>query len=233
MTEGQPVSVGVVFERFPASVRGALVFRGQDPDPHQIRLSDARVVDLRRSRGVRPVEVGEVTVDVAPRGEVLVPFDIPFAGLDPGWYEVAAEVLVDGQQRVRGPSGPGGRFVVGWPSGTTRRGTVDAGIQIKVPGSDGAHVERVECKADLAVIRWRHGPSEDPGFREFEELRVLADGRRLPVVDGTYDPATGARSTVVYPILKRHRELGFELERRNRAGKPAQKGRWAATLPLP
>lgn len=229
----EPVSVGVVFERFPASVRGALVFRGLDPEPHQVALSEARVVELRApGRASRSVEVGPVTVDVAPRGEVLVPFDVPFQDLGPGWYAVTAEVVVDGQLRVRGPNAPAGRFAVGWPSGTVRRGALDADLRIKVPGSEGAHVERVECKAESAVVRWRHAPSEDPGFREFDELRVTADGKRLPVIDGTYDHATGRRTTVVYPVLKGHRELGFELDRRNRAGKAAQKGRWSSTLPL-
>jgi hypothetical protein len=234
MTEGPdaPVSVGTVFERFPASVRGAIVVRGADPDPHQVRLAGAEVVEGHGSaRTVCPVSVDPVTIDVAPRAEVVIPFDVSLAGIPPGWYGVTAEVVVDGQQTVRGPA-DGKRFTVPWPSGEVRRGEVQANVRIAVPGSDGAVVERIECKADRAVVRWRHRPGKALQEPEFGELRVVAGTKRLPVVDSAYDPATGARSTVVYPILKSHRELRFELDRRFPRGKPPQRGKWSASLAL-
>ena len=49
---------------------------------------------------------------MAPHGEVLIPFDIPFGGLDRGSYRIRAEVLVDGATTVTGPEGGGKRFSV-------------------------------------------------------------------------------------------------------------------------
>jgi hypothetical protein len=111
--EDRPVSVDVVFDRFPASVRGAIVVRGRDREPHQVRLTAVDVVKPDAvDRAVRPVEVDETTVDLPPHREVLIPFDIPFPGLDPGSYCVVAEVMVDGGRRVRGPEAGGKRFSV-------------------------------------------------------------------------------------------------------------------------
>lgn len=223
-----------VFERFPASVRGAVVVRGRDPDPHQVRLLDARVVAAPApARPVRSLELGDVVVDVPPRREVMIPFEVPFAGLDPGWYEVLAEVEVDGQERLTGPEEPRLRFVVAWPEGAVRRGRLEPGARIRVPGSrSGAVVERVELREDAAVVRWRHAPGPDPESREFGELRVVADGDRLPVLGDEYEWSTGARATTTYPVLRRHARLVCELDRRHRPGKPIQRGRWSASIDL-
>jgi hypothetical protein len=209
------------------------VVRGGDPEPHQIRLHELSVTEAHAlTRVAHPVPTGSVTVDVVPRGEVLIPFDVPFSDLLPGWYTVVAEVVVDGQRRVRGPDRPT-RFVVPWPADEVRRGTIPADVSIRVPGSEGAVVDRVDCKSDRAVVRWHHasgGSDEEP---EFPDLRVLAGTRRLPGLESTHDAATGGRTTVVHPILKRHRRLTFELDRRVRPGRSAQRGKWSATLDLP
>jgi hypothetical protein len=211
-----------------------VVVRGRDRDPHQVRLTDARVVEVPApGRPIRSLELGDVVMDVAPRTEVMIPFEIPFAGLEPGWYEVLAEVEVDGGERVIGPDAPRRRFVVAWPGGAVRRGRLDAGITIRVPGSRGALVERVDLRADSAVVRWRHAPGEEPGSREFGELRVTADRTRLPSTAAEYEWSTGARTTTVYPVLKEHRRLVFQLDRRYRKGRPVQRGKWSASLDLP
>jgi hypothetical protein len=229
-----PVAVRTVFERFPASVRGAVAVRGADADPHQVRLSGAAVVELSApARGVRDVSVQEATVDIAPHREVLIPFEIPLAGLDPGWYGVMAEVVVDGAQTVKGPEEHAKRFLIPWPRGSVRRGTVEAGLRIEVPGSKGADVDRVECKADRAVVRWRHEPGEAGSPAEFPELSVLADGRRLPALESSADPFAGGRTTVVYPIRAEDRTLTFQLDRRNRPGQAPERGPWSADLTLP
>jgi hypothetical protein len=101
-------------------------------------------------------------------------------------------------------------------------------VRIGVPGSQGATVDRLELKADRAVVRWHHAPSEEP---EFGELKVLAGSRRLPVLEGSAEP-TGVRTTVTYPVLKRYRSLVFELDRRNRPGRGPQRGHWSAELGL-
>jgi hypothetical protein len=228
------VAVRTVFERFPASVRGAVAVLGADPDPHQVALSGAAVVELGApARPVREVSVQQAVVDIAPRREVLIPFEIPLAGLEPGWYGVMAEVVVDGAQTVKGPGEHARRFLVPWPRGTVRRGTVEADLRIEVPGSKGAEVTRVECKADRTVVRWRHEPAEVGALPEFEDLTVFADGRRLPILESAPDPSAGGRTTVVYPVLARQRTLTFQLDRRNRPGEAPERGPWTAELPLP
>lgn len=228
-----PVSVGVVFERFPASVRGAVVVRGADPNPHQVRLAQADVVEAHApNRAVARIAVDPVTVDVAPRAEVLIPFDVPLAGLAPGWYSVVAEVLVDGQSRVRGPE-DGKRFVVPWPAHDVRRGRIEVGLRIPVPGDSDPLIEQLECHADRAVVRWRHAPGRRDEQPPLGELRISAGNRRLPVLEGSYDAASGARSTVIHPVLKRYRQLRFEVERRLDSGGAIERGRWSASFDLP
>lgn len=234
MSQGaSAVSIGIVFERFPASVRGAVVVRGTDRDPHQIRLAEADVVEAHApGRAVARIAVDPVTVDVAPRGEVLIPFDVPLAGLPPGWYAVAAEVIVDGQSRVRGPE-DGKRFLVPWPAHEVRRGRIEVGVRIPVPGASEPRVDLLECHADRAVIRWRHAPGPPQEPPPVGELRVSAGSRRLPVLEASYEAATGSRATVVHPILKRHQQLSFELDRRMASGGATERGRWSASFELP
>ena len=228
------ISVDAVFERFPASVRGAVVLRGTDPDPHHVRLTEAGVVEVGGvPRKVRTLDLGQVTVDVAPRDRVMIPFEVPFSELDPGWYTVQAEVEVDGQESVRGPQERPGRFCVAWPSGAVRRGSVEAGIRVKVPGSEGAAIDRLVLRGDSAAVHWRHAAAEEPGFREFGELKVTAVRRRLHVIEDEYEWSTGSRTTTIYPVLREDEALTFELDRRHRRGKPLQRGPWSATLKLP
>jgi hypothetical protein len=199
--QAAPVTVGVVFETFPASVRGAVVVRGRDPQPHQIRMAGADVVEAHAlARPVRSIPVEEAVVDVAPHGEVLIPFDVPFAELPPGWYCVSADVVVDGSRRVQGPEGGGKRFVVPWPKEAVRRADLRPNLKV-----GGAVIERVECRADRMSVRWRPQRGAGEG-----DLRVSAGSRRLPVVEVSDDPRTGFRTTITYPVPRRASHLTFE-----------------------
>jgi hypothetical protein len=219
-----PVTVDVVFDRFPASVRGAVVVRGADADPHQVALTGADAVEVRTPRkSAAPVTLDLATVDLAPRAEIFVPFELAFGELGPGWYGVVAEVVVDGQDRLRSES-PGKLFVVPWPAGTVRRGSVEVGSRFKLPGSTGPVVDRVECRPDRAVVRWGQPAEGEP----FQDLTVLADGRALPRIEGTN--REGTRTTVVYPVLKEHRTLLLRLERPSPA--PGPEGPWEVEVPL-
>lgn len=210
----RPISVDTVFDRFPASVRGAVVVRAVDREPHQIRLVAAEVVPAHDlARGVQEVAAERATVDVAPHREVLIPFDVPFAGLDPGWYCVVAEVEVDGGSRLRGPENGGKRFVVPWPSAEVRRADLRPNLEL-----GGAVIERVELKADRTAVRWRP-PADAPGA----SLRLRLGSRRLPVVDVTDE--RGVRTTVAHPVPKQAPHLDLEVT--------AGGGRAAATLDLP
>ncbi|MGH2740186.1 MAG: hypothetical protein ACRDH6_06870, partial [Actinomycetota bacterium] len=202
MTLEPTVEIEVVLERFPASVRGAFVLRGLDADPHQVDILEASVVEVANpTRAARPLELPGDRTHVPPREEMLVPFEVFLAGLDAGWYRVRAEAEIDGLHRIAGPT-QGPRFLVPWPRGSTRRGPVASRLKIKVPRSGGATVERVECRSDSSLIRWRHASTGESNHPEFGELRVLADGKRIPVLESSFDPATGERTTIAYPLLK-------------------------------
>lgn len=205
----EPVSVGTVFERFPASVRGAVVARAQDREPHQIRLLAVRVVQGHDpTKEVHRAAVGQAAIDVAPHKEVLIPFDVPFAELGPGWFCVTAEVEVDGTQRIEGPEGGGKRFGVPWPPEEVRR--VDLKPNLKLGG---AVIERIRSTPDLTEIRWR--PPKGGGD---VELRMSAGKHRLPVVETTDDPRTGVRGTLAHPLPRTTNQLTVELARgRDRA----------------
>jgi hypothetical protein len=197
-----PVSVGTVYDRFPASVRGAVVVRGIDREPHQIRLLAVRVVQAHDlSKEVHRGAVAETTIDVAPHREVLLPFDVPFTDLGPGWFSVVADVEVDGTVRMTGPEGGGKRFGVPWPADDVRK--VDLKPDLKVGG---AIVERIRSTVDATEIRWRP-PNDAP----HAELRVAAGSRRLPVARSTDDPRSGARITTAHPVPRQAARLTLEL----------------------
>jgi len=221
-----PVDVGVVFDRFPASIRGAVLVRGADPDPHQITVRAAYLVEAAEpGRAAAPVEVDQTTVELAPRAEVFFPFDVPVTGLEAGWYGVVAEVVVDGGIERRSEE-PGKLFPVAWPGGTVRRGSVAVGRSIPVPTHGDVVVERLEMKGDRAIVQWRL----PPGTGE-EDVSVLADGRPLPLLDRS--ERHGVRSATVYPVLRAHRTLAVRFERIRGADGSWIRGPWDLEIPLP
>ena len=126
----EPISVRARFERFPATVKGVFILRGEDPDPHQVVFREARVVSIGGSQAY-PITMAPATLDVAPRRDVFVPFEMAVTDLDPGWYELECELDVDGRPKTL----PGGRrFSVAWPRATVRRGQVPVGREIDLPG---------------------------------------------------------------------------------------------------
>ncbi|MGZ4151159.1 MAG: hypothetical protein ACXVP3_01800, partial [Actinomycetota bacterium] len=68
------LSVRARFERFPATLKGAFIIRGEDPDPHQVALGPARIVPVTGGEG-RPIAIAESTLDIAPKQDVFVPFE--------------------------------------------------------------------------------------------------------------------------------------------------------------
>jgi hypothetical protein len=179
-----------------------VVVRALDREPHQVGLLAVHVVEAHDpSREVERVAVEPVTVDVAPHREVLVPFDVPFSGLGPGWYCVVAEIEIDGSLRARGPEGGGKRFPVPWPSADIRRADLRPNLKI-----GDAVIERIECRLDRTAVRWRPGETN-------EQIRVSAGKRRLPTVEVTDDPKTGTRITIAHPTPRRAEGLTLELAR--------------------
>ena len=71
----EPISVRARFERFPATVKGAFIIRGEDRDPHQVVFREARVVAIGGAQ-THPIAMAVATLDVAPRRDVFVPFEM-------------------------------------------------------------------------------------------------------------------------------------------------------------
>jgi hypothetical protein len=162
--------------------------RGADGNPHQVRIEDTRAVELA-GHGAVPIGVTPATLEVAPNRDLFVPFEFPVAELSPGWYEIECDVAVDGSpQTVR----PGSRFAVPWPRGATRRDHVGVGTSVDV-GGEKVRIDRVECRADSVQVLYKGAEAQ---------LTLSADGARLPAIDATFDPETGAGGVTAYPLLK-------------------------------
>jgi hypothetical protein len=194
------LSVRARFERFPATLKGAFILRGEDPNPHQVVLGPARIVPVTGGEG-RRIAIPESTLDIAPRQDVFVPFETGVAELDPGWYELECEIEVDGLRRTY----PGGRrFCVAWPRASTRRGSVRVGKELTLDGVRVA-LQQLECAADHVTVQLRTTPPTDVA------VRLHADGAPVPVIDVQRDEGSGAAKVTAYPILKSQRAVHIDL----------------------
>jgi hypothetical protein len=206
----EPISVRARFERFPATVKGAFIFRGEDANPHQVVVEGARVVGLG-SGGSSPVPLAPVTLDVVPHRDVFVPFELPVAELEPGWFTLVCDVDVDGSPA----SYDGGRrFSVPWPRATVRRGQVKVGRRVRLGGST-VHVEQVDCSGDSIRLHLLVEPAGEL------TLKLFADGRRLQVLELELEEATGRGKAVAYPLLRTDGALRVELRGRGRGEEAA------------
>lgn len=201
----EPISVRARFERFPATVKGAFIFRGEDADPHQVVVSGARVTALGPG-GSSPVPMPPVTLDVVPHRDLFVPFEFPVAELEAGWYTLVCDVEVDG---FASTFDGGRRFAVPWPRATVRRGPIKVGRTVKV-GSATVHVEQLDCSGDSVKLHLRSEPAG--GLT----LRLFADGRRLQVLDVEADEQTGRTRATAYPLMRADEVLRIELRGRAR-----------------
>lgn len=190
------VSIRAHYERFPATLKGAFVLRGEDPDPHQVRIEAARVAEI----GGRPghaMGVEPVTLDVAPHLDLFVPFEVPLLDLGPGWYRLELDIVVDGDPGV---VHPGERFVVAWPRGSMHRGAVSVGKPVPVGGST-LTIEHVECAVDSVRVTY-----EAPARVGLS----LATGEvTLPQIDEEFDTQTGRGRVMTYPASKVSRTLSI------------------------
>src|SRR3954469_4566244 len=105
---GDLVAIRAKFERFPAAVKGALLVRGADGMPHQVRIQAAHAAELSGATP-QPVGVESVVLGVSPRQETCVPFERSTIDRAAGWYRQDCDVIVDGDaELIR----PGHRFVI-------------------------------------------------------------------------------------------------------------------------
>ncbi len=202
MTEDvrEAVSIRTHFERFPATVKGAFVIRGDDPNPHQVAIREARAV-VPDGSVARTVEMSPVVLDVPPHIDLFVPFELPVSDLEPGWYGLECDAEVDGIPTTY----PAARhFVVPWPRGVVRRGTVPVGRALR-SASRGVEIGSLECTVDSTKIRLTAEPAEEPA------LRLSVDGRSLPILDVAVDEDTGEGTVSAYPLLRTDRMLRISL----------------------
>lgn len=203
MTGREPISVRTRFERFPATVKGAFIIRGEDPDPHQVTLRGSRIVSVD-GRTTRPLSMGAGTLDVAPHRDVFVPFEVAVSDLDPGWYGFSCDVDVDGVP----VSYPGDRrFLVAWPRAKVRRGRIDVARELRL-GPATVRIEQLECGGDSTKLHL----SVDPPTRIAVKLR--ADEDRLEVLGLETDETSGRVKVTAYPLLRSHGSLTIGLKGR-------------------
>jgi len=203
----EPISVRARFERFPATVKGAFLLRGEDANPHQVVLHRARVTSMGPG-GSSDVPLAPVTLDVVPHRDVFIPFELSVSELDPGWYTLVCEVDVDG---LPATYDGGRRFSVPWPRATVRRGVVKVGQSVPV-GDSTVHVEQLDCGGDSAKLHLRVEP---PGP---VTVKLSADGRRLDVLETELDEETGRGKITAYPVLRADASVRIELKRGGAGG---------------
>jgi hypothetical protein len=196
----EPVSVRARFERFPATVKGAFILRGEDPDPHQVEVLRADVVGIGLGTSV-PVPMAGALLDLVPHRDVFVPFEVGVAELEPGWYTLTCELDVDGTIATHDG---GRRFSVPWPRASVRRGQVKVNRGVVV-GDVKVVVEQLECGGDSVKVHLRVDP---PGPIV---ARLSADGDRLEVLETEVDGATGRGRVTAYPVMRAHGTLRLEL----------------------
>ncbi|HEU4355352.1 MAG TPA: hypothetical protein VFT27_07155 [Actinomycetota bacterium] len=202
----EALSVRARFERFPATVKGAFILRGEDRDPHQVRVLQARVVAVAGRAG-REVPIASATLDAAPHRDVFVPFELMVADLEPGWYDLELDLEVDGNP---GTFSGGRRFAVPWPRATVRRGQIRVDRAIALGDRATATVDHVDCGGDSLRLSVTVQPPTPV------QVRLLADGSRLEILETDADEAAGRTRVPAYPLLRAHRVLRIELRGRGR-----------------
>jgi len=191
------ISIRAHYERFPATIKGAVVLRGEGRDPRQVRIEDARVIEVSGG-GSQSIAMEPVTLEVAPHLDLFVPFEVPLTDLGAGWYSLECDVVIDGVPDV---VHPGDRFPVAWPRATVRRGPVPVGKSLEVSG-DTVAIDQIDCAGDSIKI----------GFTATKAptLKLTADGATVPVLDTQFDEATGRGKIVGYPLMRTQRALSID-----------------------
>jgi hypothetical protein len=193
------VSIRAHFERFPATVKGAFVLRAADGDPHQVQIRGARVREVAGAGG-GPIDLKPVTLDVAPSLDLFVPFEFSLTELGAGWYGLECDVAIDGSAAtIR----PGKNFSVAWPRASVRRGTLNVGRVAQVEGGPRVKVEQVDCAGDSIRVQYASSAAVD--------VRLMADGGRVPVIETEFDEAGGRGRVTAYPLLKTQALLTIEV----------------------
>jgi hypothetical protein len=98
---------------------------------------------------------------------------------------------------------PGERFSVPWPRATTRRGAIALRRTAQIEDGPKVRLEQLECGGDAITLRYvAPGPVD---------VRLSADGARVPVLDAMFDDEGKAGSVTAYPLLKSQASLTIEI----------------------
>jgi hypothetical protein len=206
----EPISVRARFERFPATVKGAFILRGETSNPHQVVLLGARAAAVGPGSSTE-MPIAPVTLDVIPHRDVFVPFELAVSDLDPGWYDLLCDVEVDGAPHTYDG---GRRFCVPWPRATVRRGTTKVERDVAL-GDSTVRVEQLDCAGDSVKLLLRIAP---PGP---VSVRLSADGRRLEILESEIDEETGRGRVVAYPVLRTDSMVRIEVKGKGRGAEAA------------
>lgn len=191
----EKVRIRAAFERFPATLKGAFLFRGADGLPHQVRIEGARAAECA-GRGGQPIPLEPAILEVAPTQDTFVPFELPLMDLPAGWYQLECRVVIDGEP---GSVRAGDRFAIPWPRSGVRRGTV----AVKKDAGE-VRLGTLECVSDSIKI----------GFESAREphVKLSVDGASHPVLDIEHDPDSGKGRVIGYPVLRQHERLSIEVK---------------------
>src|SRR3954454_6236356 len=188
------LAIRAKFERFPAAVKGALLLRGGDGMPHQVRLEAAHAAEL--SGGTpQPVGVESVVLEVSPTQETFVPFEVSTMDMPAGWYRLECDIVVDGDAEV---VRPGDRFAIPWPRAAVRRGRVTIGTKVS-----SVALETLECLGD--TVRLAFAADAEP------TISLSVDGRQHTVLDMEFDEETGRGALIASPVLRSERTLTIQV----------------------
>jgi hypothetical protein len=211
------ISIRARFERFPATVKGAFVARGEDANPHLVSFREGRVVPIAGKGGIR-IPMKPVLIDVPPHQDVYLPFEFSTTDLGPGWYGLECDLDVDAVSRTM----PGGRrFAVQWPRATVRRGSIAVDKTLSL-GKVILRLEQLDCVSDHVVLHYGVEPSHPVS------LKLLADGERLGELSSEFDGESGEGTVEAYPLMRTHSSLRIEATGRGKAA-----GEVAEILQLP
>lgn len=193
----EQISVRTRFERFPATVKGAFIVRGEDANPHLVIFKGASVTRIGDGTG-QPVPMKVDLLNIVPHQDMFLPFEFPTTDFEPGWYTLALELEVDG---ILQTFDDGRRFTSAWPRGSVRRGAIAAGDVMEV-GDARVTIAGIDGNTDTTSIRLSVEPTD---VGDQLSVSLFADGEPLPVIELSQE--SGSVMVLAFPLLRAYREL--------------------------
>lgn len=95
MTTGM-VDIEVRYERLAQGIRGALILKSGDGDPHQLGFDRVELTPEVTGGPTYPVTVGDLLLEVQPGLDLVVPFEVRRGEVPRGVYLLLVSATVDG-----------------------------------------------------------------------------------------------------------------------------------------